>query len=101
MANLIVVLASTDLSCLAEQIRRFIRQDESLVLLAIGSGSVFVAVTAVGLARFLLAPDYLDVVLVPVFCDLDEAGNKRSALRVYADWPGRKFPRLRDLPVAS
>jgi stage V sporulation protein SpoVS len=101
MANLIVVLASTDLNRLARQIRGFIRQDGSLVLLALGSGSVFVAVTAIGVARFQLAPDYLDVVFVTELCDRDEEGHRRSALRVYAHRPVRKFRRLRDLPLAT
>lgn len=101
MANLIVVWATTDPSPLADGIAAFIRQYESLVLLAVGIGSAFVAVTAIGVARFRLGPDYRDLVVVTELCDLDEDGQQRTALRVYADRPGRRFPGLRDLPIAS
>ena len=101
MANLIVVLGSTDLGRLAKQIRAFICQDESVVLMALGTGSVFVAVTAIGVARFQLGPEHRDVVFATELCDLDEDGNKRSALRVFAHRSCPSLRRLRDLPIAS
>jgi stage V sporulation protein SpoVS len=101
MANFIVVWASTDPSRLAEWIAVFIRLGESVVLLALGTGSVHVAVTAIGVARFQLVPDHRDLAFVTELCDLDEDGNERSALRVYAALPSRRFRGLLDLPIAS
>src|SRR4051812_30871054 len=95
MANLIVVRASTDPCHLVKQISEFIRQAESLVLMALGTGSVFVAITAIGVARFQLTSECLDLVFVTELCDLDEDGNQRSALWVYSKRPGRRFGRLR------
>src|SRR4051794_35588726 len=91
MANLLVVFSFTALNRLAEQICGFIRQDESVVLMALGTGSVFMAVTAIGVARFQLGPDHLDVVFVTELCDLDEDGHQRSALRVCAYQPHPHF----------
>ena len=101
MAKLVFVWESTDPGRLAELIAAFIRQDESLILLSLGTESVFVAVTAIGVARFQLVSDRLDVVFVTEVCDVDEEGNERSALRVYANRPSRRFPGLLDLPMAS
>jgi stage V sporulation protein S len=92
MENLFKVASKSHPTSTAGAIAGSIRDGKSVVLQAIGAGSVNQAVKAIAIARGYLAGDGLDVICVPEFIDLDLDGNERTAVRLHVDQPGRPFP---------
>jgi stage V sporulation protein SpoVS len=92
MGTFLVVEPSSVRRELADAIATAIRQGEPVTLLAYGTGSIFQAVTAIGLSRAELVRDGLDIHFVTDPPDLDAEGNERTALSIFAAQPGSPFP---------
>jgi stage V sporulation protein S len=75
-----------------------IRDGRSVVLQALGAGSINQAVKALVIARGFLAGDGLDVVCAPEFVELDLDGQERTAMRLQLAPPGHPFPPAQALP---
>jgi stage V sporulation protein S len=92
MENSFRVASTSHSTAVAGAIAGSIREDKSVVLQAIGAGSVNQAVKAIAIARGYLAGEGLDVVCVPEFVELDIDGHERTAVRFHLDQPGRPIP---------
>lgn len=77
--NVFKVAASTDPNSLAGAIAGSVREGTFPTLQAIGAGAVNQANKAVIIARGMLAPSGVDLVIEPVFQDLELDGLERTA----------------------
>ena len=92
MENLFKVSSTSHSTSVAGAIAKSIRDGRSVVLQAIGAGSINQAVKAIAIARGYLVDDHMDVVFVCEFVDLDVEGNERTAIRFHVGTPGSAFP---------
>lgn len=92
MGTFLVVEPSSVRRDLADAIATAIRRGEPVTLLACGTGSIFQAVTAMGLSRAELVREGLDLHFVTDPPDLDAEDNERTALSIFAALPGSLFP---------
>lgn len=99
MENLFKVSAHSRPVGLAGAIAGSIRDGRSVILQAIGAGSINQAVKAIVIARGYLARDDLWVICVPEFVELELDGNERTAVRFHIDRPGKPFPPAKSAPV--
>jgi len=77
------VAAGSKTTSLAGAIAWSIRQDREVQLVAIGAGAVNQATKAIATARAYLAPEGLDLYLIPAFITVSTAGDEeRTALQL-------------------
>ena len=98
MENFFRVSSSSKPTAVAGAIAKSIRDGRSVLLQAIGAGSINQAVKSIAVARGYLASDQLDIVTAPSFIDLDIDGSERTAMRFHIDRPGRSLPAVAPLP---
>jgi stage V sporulation protein S len=62
-----------------------LRQDRSLEVSVVGAGALNQAIKAVAIARPLLTPEDIDIVLIPTFVLIDIDGVQRTALCLHLE----------------
>lgn len=82
MAELIRVSAQSRSTAVAGAIAGVMREQESAEMQAIGASAVNQAIKAVAIARGYLEQDGIDLVIVPMFTEVDIEGNERTAVRI-------------------
>ena len=58
-----------------------LRQEGSAEMQAVGAGAVNQAVKAIAIARGFVAPNGIDLVVIPAFAEIDIEGEERTAIK--------------------
>ncbi len=77
---------------LAGALAAVIRKDGVVELQAVGAGAVNQAIKAVAIARGYVAPNGINLVIIPSFAEIEIDSEKRTAIRITVE--PRKPPRL-------
>jgi len=81
MADIIKVSATSVTTAVAGAIAGVVRENNRADVQAIGASAVNQAVKAIAIARGYLQGDGLDIVCIPMFVEVDVAGQERTAMR--------------------
>ncbi len=73
-----------------------LRQDQSLEVSVVGAGALNQAIKAVAIARPQLAPENIDIVLIPAFTIIDIDGTQRTGLSLRVEHRPQMTIDLRD-----
>jgi stage V sporulation protein S len=79
--DIIRVAARSRTTAVAGAIAGFVREHGRAQVQAIGAGAVNQAIKAVIIAQDYLALDGIDIICIPVFIELEIAGQERTAIR--------------------
>jgi stage V sporulation protein S len=79
--EIIRVAARSRTTAVAGAIAGFVREHGRAQVQAIGAGAVNQAIKAVIIAQDYLALDGIDIICIPVFIELEIAGQERTAIR--------------------
>lgn len=82
VADIIRVAAQSRSTAVAGAIAGVVRERGRADIQAIGAGAVNQAVKAAAIARGFLALDGIDVICIPMFADVEIAGQERTAIRI-------------------
>jgi stage V sporulation protein S len=82
VADIIRVAAQSRSTAVAGAIAGVVRERGRADIQAIGAGAVNQAVKAAAIARGFLALDGFDVICIPMFADVEIAGQERTAIRI-------------------
>ena len=82
MAELIRVSAQSRSTAVAGAIAGVMREQEQTEMQAIGASAVNQAIKAVAIARGYLEQDGIDLVIAPMFTEVEIEGNERTAVRI-------------------
>jgi stage V sporulation protein S len=99
MTNLIKVGSGSKPSLTAGAVAGMIRDNGACQVQAIGAGAVNQAVKAVAIARSYLQKDFLELVAVPSFQQVDIHGEEKTAIRFYIE--SRPLADAPQIPVGS
>ncbi|WP_227766708.1 stage V sporulation protein S [Zhaonella formicivorans] len=75
------VSAQTNPKAIAGALAAVIRQSGRAEIQAIGAGAVNQAVKAIAIARGFIAPNGIDLVMIPAFAEIEIDGASRTAIK--------------------
>ncbi|MDR5683604.1 MAG: stage V sporulation protein S [Armatimonadota bacterium] len=81
MADVLRVSADSNPKAVAGALAALLREQGSAELQAIGAGAVNQAVKAIAIARGFVAPNGIDLVVIPAFARVEIDGEERTAIR--------------------
>jgi stage V sporulation protein S len=83
--TLLKVSSRSNPNAVAGAFAAVIREQGHAEVCVIGAGALNQAVKAAAIARTFLAPQGIDLVCIPEFCDLDIDGEQRTGIRLVVD----------------
>jgi stage V sporulation protein S len=81
-AALLKVAADSRSTAVAGAIAGMVREGKEPIVQAIGAGAVNQAVKAVAIARGYLEQDNIDIVIVPIFAEIEIDDQERTAIQL-------------------
>lgn len=75
------ISASSRPKAVAGAVAAVIRNEGSVELQAVGAGAVNQAIKAIAIARGFLAPNGINLVVIPAFVEIKIGGEERTALK--------------------
>ncbi|HXX40265.1 MAG TPA: stage V sporulation protein S [bacterium] len=81
MGEVLKVSAHSNPTAVAGALAAVLRKDGAVELQAVGAGAVNQAVKAIAIARGFVAPNGVDLVVVPAFTKIAIDGEERTAIR--------------------
>ncbi len=79
--EMLKVSANSQPKAVAGAIAAFLRDYKRAVLQAVGAGAVNQAVKAIAIARGFVAPNGIDLVVIPAFSEITIDGEERTAIK--------------------
>ena len=81
MVQVLRVSASSRPKAVAGALAAVLREDGAAEVQAIGAGAVNQAVKAIAITRGYVAPNGIDLVVIPAFTDIEIDGQQRTAIK--------------------
>jgi stage V sporulation protein S len=75
------VSANSNPKMVAGAIAAFLRQSSEVEIQAVGAGAVNQAVKAIAITRGYVAPNGIDLVVIPAFSEITIGGEERTAIK--------------------
>jgi len=75
------VSSKSDPKSVAGALSAIVREKKKVELHAIGAGAVNQTIKAIAISRGYVAPNGLDLIMVPAFTDIEINGEERTALK--------------------
>ncbi len=83
--ELLRVSAQSRPKALAGALATVIREQKSVEMQAIGAGAVNQAVKAIAIARGYVAPNGIDLVVIPAFVEIEIDSEERTAIKFFVE----------------
>ncbi|AAM23892.1 stage V sporulation protein S [Caldanaerobacter subterraneus subsp. yonseiensis KB-1] len=81
MMEVLRVSTNSNPKSVAGALAAIVREKSAAEIQAIGAGAVNQAVKAIAIARGFVAPNGIDLVMVPAFVEVEIDGEKRTAMK--------------------
>ncbi|EKP93705.1 hypothetical protein ThesuDRAFT_00302 [Thermaerobacter subterraneus DSM 13965] len=81
MVQVLRVSANSRPKAVAGALAAVLREDGAAEVQAIGAGAVNQAVKAIAITRGYVAPNGIDLVVIPAFADIEIDGQQRTAIK--------------------
>ncbi|GAB6875809.1 stage V sporulation protein S [Thermaerobacter litoralis] len=81
MVQVLRVSANSRPKAVAGALAAVLREDGTAEVQAIGAGAVNQAVKAIAITRGYVAPNGIDLVVIPAFADIEIDGQQRTAIK--------------------
>jgi stage V sporulation protein S len=75
------VSSKSDPKAVAGALAAVLREKKTVVLQAIGAGAVNQTIKAIAISRGYVAPNGMDLIMIPAFTEIEINGEERTALR--------------------
>lgn len=75
------VSSKSDPKAVAGALAAVLREKNKVVLQAIGAGAVNQTIKAIAISRGYVAPNGMDLIMIPAFTEIEINGEERTALR--------------------
>jgi stage V sporulation protein S len=79
--NELKVSSKSDPKAVAGALAAVLREKKTVVLQAIGAGAVNQTIKAIAISRGYVAPNGMDLIMIPAFTEIEINGEERTALR--------------------
>jgi stage V sporulation protein S len=79
--NELKVSSKSDPKAVAGALAAVLREKKKVVLQAIGAGAVNQTIKAIAISRGYVAPNGMDLIMIPAFTEIEIDGEERTALR--------------------
>lgn len=79
--NELKVSSKSDPKAVAGALAAVLREKKTVVLQAIGAGAVNQTIKAIAISRGYVAPNGMDLIMIPAFTEIEIDGEERTALR--------------------
>ena len=75
------VSSHSDPKAVAGALAAVVREDKKVELQAVGAGAVNQTIKAIAISRGYVAPNGLDLIMIPAFADIEIDGEERTAIK--------------------
>ena len=75
------VSSKSDPKAVAGALAAVLREKKTVVLQAVGAGAVNQTIKAIAISRGYVAPNGMDLIMIPAFTEIEINGEERTALR--------------------
>ena len=75
------VSSKSDPKAVAGALAAVLREKKTVILQAVGAGAVNQTVKAIAISRGYVAPNGMDLIMIPAFTEIEINGEERTALR--------------------
>ncbi|MFW6294217.1 MAG: stage V sporulation protein S [Halanaerobium sp.] len=75
------VSSKSDPKAVAGALAAVLREKKKVVLQAVGAGAVNQTIKAIAISRGYVAPNGMDLIMIPAFTEIEIDGEERTALR--------------------
>lgn len=83
--DVLKVSAKSNPNAVAGAVAGMLREHGTVSVQVIGAGALNQAVKAIAVARWFVEEDGIDLVCVPMFCDIEIEGEDRTAIRLVVE----------------
>jgi stage V sporulation protein S len=75
------VSSNSDPKAVAGALAAVVREDKKVELQAVGAGAVNQTIKAIAISRGYVAPNGLDLIMIPAFAEIEIDGEERTAIK--------------------